>query len=226
MSLRAFGDRNKGRYRYSGRYDGGVAVYYYDDTPDGRVYSGQFWFKRRSYSIPHGKIVETVSGQYSGGLRKGRWTFTHKGGGMHSRLAVDYSEGRHEGKYKYFAVRRHSSTDFVDGISRISFSMSGDRPVGAVKGVFKGEILVGSYDSEGRPDGLWQVDSSKTDSCMIDYEVWEHGICREAYSVDVSTGTKRTDKAHITEFVASFVYRECLPLERLAGIGSGTWKGR
>lgn len=66
MSLRALGDRNKGRYRYSGRYDGGVAVYYYDDTPDGRVYSGQFWFKRRSYSIPHGKIVETVSGQYSG----------------------------------------------------------------------------------------------------------------------------------------------------------------
>lgn len=89
--------------------------------------------------------------------------------------------------------------------------------MGRIAGRFGAERYSGHYDTDGRPDGLWTLDASRTGRCRVDYELWEHGLLTDSYSVDVSTGRKSAPADKIADFVTGFIGRECRPLEAVAG---------
>lgn len=49
MSVGASPAYPNGRRCYSGVYHDGRAVYFYDDSGNGRIYGGKFWFSRMTY---------------------------------------------------------------------------------------------------------------------------------------------------------------------------------
>lgn len=211
-----------GSKHYAGRYLDGKAYYYYDERADGRVYEGSFYYLGKYYYHPHGKTTDYVSGTYLHSSKHGRWKFHHKRHGSNKLLYVDYFEGRHNGIYKY----KSSGKNGRNGIDNLLLvEMSDGHPCGAINGHFSGEIFTGRCDSEGCPDGTWTMDLSHTPECRIDYEVWDHGHLIESYTIDLTTGTRKSNDNSILAFLRSFVYYECLPMERLITKGSIAWRG-
>ena len=217
MSLAAFGTGRNGRCCYYGRYKDGEVVYFYDEADGGRVYHGEFWFTRTVLIQPFGLCVDTARGRYAGGRKEGRWLFKHDGNGVRRRLEVHYTGGRRDGLYSYKSSCGHRAVDFFAGETRLYVNMAGGRPVGKIAGRFGAERYSGCYDSDGKPDGLWTLDASRTARCRVDYELWEHGLMKDSYSVDVSTGRKSAATDKIADFVTGFIGRECKPLESMAG---------
>lgn len=207
---------------YAGRYLDGKAHYYYEDSCDSRVYEGSFYYLGKYYYHPYGKTIDYVRGSFLHNSKHGRWKFHHKRRGSNRVLYVDYSEGRHNGLYKFRSTGVHNlkSTNVL-----LCVEMSDGHLCGAVTGNFSGEILTGRCDEQGRPDGTWMMDLSKTSQCRIDYEIWDHGRLVDAYTVDMSTGDKTHNEGCIQPFLKSFIYYDCLPLERLIDKGSILWRG-
>ncbi len=154
--------------------------------------------------------------------KHGRWKFHHKRHGSNKLLYVDYFEGRHNGIYKYKSSGKNGR-NAVDNLLLVE--MSDGHPCGAINGHFSGEIFTGRCDAEGRPDGTWTMDLSHTPECRTDYEVWDHGHLTESYTIDLTTGTRKSNDNSILAFLRSFVYYECLPIERLITKGSIAWRG-
>ena len=204
-----------GGCRYSGDYHDGKAVYYYDDSSDGRIYNGSFRFSRKYYVLPQGKVVETAIGCFAGDMKEGEWRFSKKSRDVKSVLTVEYAAGLRSGCYYYRSVC--SSRAFVSGGSDILLRMrvENNHPVDAVECVFDYGRLTGGYDSEGRPDGSWTLVPVKKGGTKTYYEVWEHGECRSSYAYDNSTGRKVEARQSMPELVAGIVRRECLSLEKI-----------
>lgn len=88
MPLSALNAVPNGGCRYSGDYHDGKAVYYYDDSSDGRIYNGSFRFSRKYYVLPQGKVVETAIGCFAGDMKEGEWRFSKKSRDVKSVLTV------------------------------------------------------------------------------------------------------------------------------------------
>lgn len=99
-------------------------------------------------------------------------------------------------------------------------------PTGSVRLSTGNYIITGNYDDDGRPDGLWKADMTKTDACRTDFEEWEHGVCKASYSIDEATGKRIETKDQMPYIVARLVYSECMPLEKVMPKGSSVWDGR
>ena len=225
MSLFAPCLHGNGGKCYAGRYHSGCAVYFYDETAGGRLFHGKFWFTRKYYSSSLGKLTETARGCFNKGLKEGRWTFSCRTHCLSKRLRVEYVEGKLNGFYSYRSVCSSRTPGFNTGTLKLRFRMFGGHPVDGIMCVFDGNLLTGKCDDDGRPDGLWKMDMSKTPACRIDYEEWEHGVCKSSYSVDESTGRRTGMKNNMPDIVKRLIYNECLPLERLVGRGSSAWDG-
>ena len=212
-----------GSKHYAGKYLDGKAHYYYNENADGRIYEGSFYYLGKYYYHPYGKATDYVSGTYLHNSKHGRWKFHHKRRGSNKLLYVDYFEGRHNGIYRYKSSG-NSNRNAAD--NTLIIEMSDGHPCGAITGNFSGEILTGHCDSEGRPDGIWTIDLSKTSLCRMDYEKWDHGVMTEAYSEDLTTGNRtHSSESTILPFLKNFIYYDCLPLERLITKGSIQWRG-
>ena len=212
-----------GKRCYSGFYNNGHAVYFYDLCSGNRIYNGKFWYKRKSYNNPSGRLLETAIGYFKNNKKNGKWEFTQKSKGLNKKLIASFTDGKHEGIYNYKAVCHSRTFNFKTGKTTLKLRMSAELPVGEVKGYFYGEKLTGHYDNAGRPDGLWQMDRTKTACCIKDFEIWEHGICKESYSVDESTGEKTRTRSQIPELVANIIYKEGSYMERLTNKKSTTY---
>lgn len=224
LPLRPCSARNGSR-RYSGCYLDGKAVYYYDEAGDERIYEGKFCFTRTYYSHQHGKVADSAAGRFRHGMKNGKWIIRRRRRGERRVLVVDYADGIHNGLYSYKSVCRSHSSWFRDDDTWFFVLMRDGLPVGETRGDFGGEIFTGRFDEEGRPDGVWKMDLSGTSACRIDCEVWEHGIRKETYTINSSTGVRSASSCQISAFIISFVYRECLPMETLVEKGSSVWKG-
>lgn len=225
MSLTAGGAHKNGGRCYAGRYRSGRAVYFYDDMADGRLYRGKFWFSRKYYSHPLGKLTETATGCFDGNIKEGRWTFANKTHGVNKKLVVSYAGGHHLGTYSYHSVCHSRVFGFKTLATTLRLTMAGGHPVGDIVCVLDGNLLTGRCDADGRPDGLWKMDMGKTAACRTDYEEWEHGVCKQSYSIDEATGLRTYTKNQIPDIVKRLVYSECLPLENLVKQGSSAWNG-
>lgn len=214
-----------GKYRYSGSYLDGKAEYYYEISEDRRVYEGEFRFLRSYYNYPLGKTVDKAKGYFVHDRKDGHWIFSRKNKKVRKKLEIDYSKGLHNGKYVYTSVCRSRSLEVWNGATEISLSMRDGLPVGEIDGRFDDEIFTGYFDDEGRPDGKWMLDMSRTNSCVVEYEVWSHGSLKDSYSVNMSTGAKKESKIRLLEFIMNFIYGECRPMERLVKKGSAIWSG-
>ena len=166
---------------YAGRYHSGHAVYFYDNLPDGRLYRGKFWFSRRYYNHPLGVATETATGSFNNGAKEGRWTFCNKSHGLYKKLTIEYAGGHHRGLYSYKAVCRLHTPGFNAGVTTLCLNMGCGHPTGSVRLSTGNYIITGNYDDDGRPDGLWKADMTKTDACRTDFEEWEHGVCKASY---------------------------------------------
>lgn len=220
MIMNTSREYSNGHRCYSGKYQDGHAVYFYDDSPDGRIYDGKFWFSRTFFNETRSKVTETAQGLFNSGTKEGLWTFSYKSHGVTRRLTVQYSGGQRAGNYCYRSVCQHSSLGFSKGEVMMSGMMRKGMLVGDIRCVFNGEILTGCFDSEGRPDGAWVMDSSKSFSHRIVHETWEHGECMSSYAEDVTTGDIYDVKNNLPDIIASVVYNECKPLEKIMRRGS------
>lgn len=225
MSLSAPHTSPNGVRTYAGHYRDGQAVYFYNEDNGTRIYTGRFWFSRRYYSFPLGRSTDVACGCFSDGIKSGRWTFAHKMHGLRQRLSVSYSDGSHDGTYSYKSVYKSRALGFKSGVTTLVSVLYGDKAVGDVSCCLNGETVTGSCDGDGRPDGLWKMDSTKTAKCETRYEMWEHGVCLEAYVIDEATGERKTAKGHLPDLVSSLVRRECMPLENIVRKGSEAWRG-
>lgn len=204
-----------GKSSYAGRYHDGRAIYFYDNSNGNRVYNGRFWIKRESYSLPLGSSFETAKGCFHNDKKNGKWKFSNKTKGLHKILIADYSDGRYEGLYFYKSVCHSRMFNFMTGTTILRMQMSDGIPVGDVIGNFCGEELSGHYDSNGCPDGLWKMDRTKKGLCYNDYELWEHGVCKESYSIDESTGEKTKNRNQLPNLVMNILYKEGSHFEHL-----------
>ena len=226
MSLPMPSVHGNGGKCYAGRYHSGHAVYFYDNLPDGRLYRGKFWFSRRYYNHPLGVATETATGSFNNGAKEGRWTFCNKSHGLYKKLTIEYAGGHHRGLYSYKAVCRLHTPGFNAGVTTLCLNMGCGHPTGSVRLSTGNYIITGNYDDDGRPDGLWKADMTKTDACRTDFEEWEHGVCKASYSIDEATGKRIETKDQMPYMVARLVYSECMPLEKVMPKGSSVWDGR
>lgn len=220
MSFGASGVWPNGGYCYSGIYRDGQAIYYYDNSSDGRIYGGKFWFSRITHDQPKGKIRETARGLFGDGRKQGRWLFTYRTLGLSRSLFVDYTDGRRDGRYIYRSKCSSHSLGFKKGTMTLNVGVSGHCITGAVDYSFAGESITGTFDNEGRPDGLWTLDAAKTRSHKTFNETWEHGVCVSSCVFDVTTGEKTNDKGRLPDIILSVIYNECKPLEHILRKGT------
>lgn len=205
---------------YSGKYQDGHAVYFYDDTDEGRIYAGKFWFRRVYYALPKARVTEIACGLFGNGKKEGRWTFTYRGYGVSRKLAAEYSEGHRSGFYNYRSVCRARSLGFTKGVTTLSVTFRNGHIEGTVSCMLNNETLTGSYDSEGRPDGKWTMNAATSHSHRICHETWVHGECMSFDATDVTTGDKTDMKTHLPDILMSIFYNECKPLEAIMKRGS------
>lgn len=220
MSVGASPAYPNGRRFYSGVYHDGRAVYFYDDSGNGRIYGGKFWFSRMTYVQPKGRIKETAYGLFGNGRKQGRWLFTYRTFGLRRSLYVDYADGRRAGCYVYRSRCSSRLLGFKKGTTLLTVGVSGHDLTGQVYYSFGGESLTGRSDSAGRPDGRWTMNAVKTRSHKIFHETWEHGVCVSSDIFDVTTGDKTTGKGRFPDVILSVVYSECKPLEHILRKGT------
>lgn len=215
----------KGKNVYSGRYLNGEAVYWYDESAEGRIYNGSFKFTQSYYDFPNDKIKMSIRGLYRENNKTGVWNFTNRRNGESCELKVEYSNGQHNGIYQYKSVGKSNSINFKSGVSFLHITMHNGHPIGEIKGSFGNGHFKGFCDDMGVPDGTWSMDLSATPLCRMDYEVWENGTIKDSYSIDTSTGDRKPHTGTLVDLLSSYIYRECYKLEKIIEKGSSQWKG-
>ena len=204
-----------GRRCYSGRYRNGKAVYFYNESDNRRIYCGRFWFRRKNQSPPHGRTVETVSGCFADNRRTGKWHFSKKSHGYRQKLVAEYVSGGRNGAYRYTAVCWQHSLGVTPGLTSMRMTMADNHPAGSIECRIGKEKITGGYDGDGRPDGVWMMDSTKTETYKTFHEKWKHGVCVESYSYDDSTGERIAVRSQLPDIVTSMIMGECRPLESI-----------
>ena len=215
-----------GRFRYTGDYLDGKAVYYYDmDLGDRRVYEGLFRYVKKAYDYSSGKTVYMVRGNFCRNRRSGRWRFSRKNSHGKRILYVDYVNGMQTGLYHYKSTGDYFGIGLKGGSVSLVLSMRDGKPAGDVSGRFAEGLLTARFDDDGLPDGEWKMDMSVIGACRIDYEIWGHGTLVDAYSVDTPTGERHVHPVRIGFFLQIFIHKYCASLEGLFEKGTNIWSG-
>ena len=157
----------------------GMATYTYKDADDGtRIYEGNFNFTR---VIRPNVCYYKAVGKFHNDLKSGLWTYTAKSIGTTEQLKVFYTDGLADGTYEYSKV--------TNNITKMAFKgvIKNGVPIGSISGTLsEGCTYTGQTDENGLPDGLWKSSSEYG----AQYEKWEHGVLRDAYYIENSTGDK------------------------------------
>lgn len=218
--------KNNGSNVYSGRYLDGKAIYFYDESANGRIYNGDFEYVKVYNDFPNGKVKTLVKGKFLNNKKNGTWTFKCKRKGENAILKIDYADGIHEGTYSYTTFGKRDSLSFKSGTSSLKLEMVDNHPVGEISGQFGKVTFKGYCDENGLPDGKWFMDMSTTSSCKVQYEIWHNGVIIDSYTLDTSTGNKSSNSHELVDFLSSFIYRECYKIEKAIEKGSKQWNGK
>ena len=216
--------RHEGDFIYSGSYINGHAYYEYNNSGDGddpRVYNGRFEYHGRYKSSHEGQRVhDEISGYYKNDLKNGRWTFIRKGKGIYKELKVDYTDGTPNGMYTYYAKGLSVNKFQI----HMTIEMHNGHPTGKIKGRLKDSSFNGQCDTDGCPDGLWLF-KIFSDKNITYYELWDHGILNDSYSISISTGKKHAVPEKIRSIIKEIVCYDSMPLEKIIRKGAHVWDG-
>lgn len=215
---------NSGLKCYCGSYSNGKAIYHYYEENGERIYHGSMLFTLVYPDYPYVNGTKTAHGNFVNNKKNGRWLFVNRKHGELSKLSISYVDGIAEG-YCVLHIRQRDSIISHKGKTVLKLLMRNGMPVGEFRGRFPRCIVMGCCDDKGRPNGLWSLRFTEKDSCTVNYERWEYGVCVDAYEFDNSTGKRKVPKVKITEFLSNYIHQNWLPMTKIMPKGSVEWQG-
>ena len=226
----------QGLKTYSGAYRANAhlllgtqkATYTYKNAEDGsRIYEGNFAYSCTSRP----NLYTKVTGHFHDDCKEGLWTYTDKSSETKT-LKINFKEGYRNGIYEYTyttskgTIKESLKTTMKYGVMIGPVSgrtVQYDYQDGIVmgQGVFSGQT-----DEEGLADGTWKLTMKLGDgSTLVFYDKWEHGVIKECYYIDNTTGDKEKINGGIPSVIIDVVRTPC-QLERLIDRGSDEpWQG-
>ncbi|MDO5036605.1 MAG: energy transducer TonB [Porphyromonas sp.] len=187
---------------YKGRFGGGEAEYNYYENSDGeRIYHGAFTFYSSSIISPFWFHTYEAKGNYSHGLKEGRWIYRHLSGtpdetcnsfvdiaDWEDFYVVDYKQGELDGNFiytsrkdKHHIIRTEKLTMSANRICSVH-SIENDP-----KSFQKKIEIYGQFDSEGFPHGKW-VRIEVSDNIYRSEQEYQHGFLMSRVMKNESTG--------------------------------------
>lgn len=134
-------------------------------------------------------------------------------------LKINYKGGYRNGIYEYTCKTRK-------GTIKKSFkaTMKDGLPIGAFSGRSLSGPFTGQTDENGLQDGVWKFTMGYSSKDYY-YEKWEHGVLKECYYIDDSTGDKIECKERIWNEIHS-VIQYVAEMENWISRGSDrVWEG-
>lgn len=207
------------------------ATYTYKNAEDGtRIYEGSFAYSCTSRP----NLYTKVTGHFHDDCKEGLWTYTDKSSETKT-LKINFKEGYRNGIYEYTyttskgTIKESLKATMKNGVMvgpvsgravQYDYEYGGSRIVMG-QGVFSGQT-----DEEGLADGTWKLTMKLGDgSTLVFYDKWEHGVIKECYYIDNTTGDKENINGGIPS-VIYYVVRTPCQLERLINRGSEEpWEG-
>jgi len=193
MAMNAQGLKTySGPYRANAHFLLGTqkATYTYKNAEDGtRIYEGNFTYS----CITNPKLYLKVTGRFHDDCKEGLWTYTDKSTSETKTLKINFKEGYRNGIYEYTyttrgTVKESLKATMKDGVMigpvsghvvQYDYQFGGGRCVWG-KGIFCGQT-----------DGSWKLTMKLGDgSTRVFYDKWEHGVKKESYYIDDTTGDK------------------------------------
>lgn len=172
------------------------ATYTYKNAEDGtRIYEGNFTYS----CITNPKLYLKVTGRFHDDCKEGLWTYTDKSTSETKTLKINFKEGYRNGIYEYTyttrgMVKESLKATMKDGVMIGPVSghvVQYDYQFGGGRCVWGKGIFCGQTDEEGLADGSWKLTMKLGDgSTRVFYDKWEHGVKKESYYIDDTTGDK------------------------------------
>ena len=236
----------QGLKTYSGAYRANAhlllgtqkATYTYKNAEDGsRIYEGNFAYSCTSRP----NLYTKVTGHFHDDCKEGLWTYTDKSSETKT-LKINFKEGYRNGIYEYTyttskgTIKESLKTTMKYGvmvgpvsghIKYYSYQIY-DYGVASERSVMGQGVFNGQTDEYGLADGTWKLTMKLDDGSMrVFYDKWEHGILKESYYIDDTTGDKiECAKYRGIPSVIIDVVRTPCQLERLIDRGSDEpWQG-
>lgn len=164
----------EGHVLYEGEYHGGDLKCVCIETEEGRVFDGEFRFRREL----GGGLYESAEGRFDNNLKTGTWKFKTKRSSRTSRLTVDFIGGHIAGNVECISEEMTMESSVVNAVI---FQMNDGKVYGKIIGkIFNGEFE-GGCDERCMADGLWSVIYEKGKDEPNKYERWDHGKLMESY---------------------------------------------
>ncbi|MBV3415325.1 energy transducer TonB [Prevotella copri] len=172
------------------------ATYTYKNAEDGtRIYEGNFTYS----CITNPKLYLKVTGRFHDDCKEGLWTYIDKSTSETKTLKINFKEGYRNGIYEYTyttrgTVKESLKATMKDGVMIGPVSghvVQYDYQFGGGCFVWGKGIFCGQTDEEGLADGSWKLTMKLGDgSTRVFYDKWEHGVKKESYYIDDTTGDK------------------------------------
>lgn len=227
----------QGLKTYSGAYRANAhlllgtqkATYTYKNAEDGsRIYEGGFAYSCTSRP----NLYTKVTGHFHDDCKEGLWTYTDKSSETKT-LKINFKEGYRNGIYEYTyttskgTIKESLKTTMKYGVMVGPVSgrtVQYDYQHGIVmgQGVFSGQT-----DEEGLADGTWKLTMKLGDgSTLVFYDKWEHGVIKECYYIDNTTGDKEKINGGIPSVIVDVVRNTPYQMEKMIDRGSEEpWQG-
>ncbi len=199
MAMNAQGLKTySGPYRANAHFLLGTqkATYTYKNAEDGtRIYEGNFTYS----CITNPKLYLKVTGRFHDDFKEGLWTYIDKSTSETKTLKINFKEGYRNGIYEYTyttrgTVKESLKATMKDGVMIGPVSghvVQYDYQFGGSRGVMGKGIFCGQTDEEGLADGSWKLTMKLGDgSTRVFYDKWDHGVKKESYYIDDTTGDK------------------------------------
>ena len=172
------------------------ATYTYKNAEDGtRIYEGNFTYS----CITNPKLYLKVTGRFHDDFKEDLWTYIDKSTSETKTLKINFKEGYRNGIYEYTyttrgTVKESLKATMKDGVMIGPVSghvVQYDYQFGGSRGVMGKGIFCGQTDEEGLADGSWKLTMKLGDgSTRVFYDKWDHGVKKESYYIDDTTGDK------------------------------------
>lgn len=175
------------------------ATYTYKNAEDGtRIYEGNFIYS----CITNPKLYLKVTGRFHDDCKEGLWTYTDKSTSETKTLKINFKEGYRNGIYEYTytskgTIKESLKATMKDGVMVGPVSGHAVQYVfqGGSQGVMGKGVFSGQTDEDGLADGSWKLTMKLGDgSTRVFYDKWEHGVIKESYYIDDTTGDKEDIK--------------------------------
>ncbi len=175
------------------------ATYTYKNAEDGtRIYEGNFIYS----CITNPKLYLKVTGRFHDDCKEGLWTYTDKSTSETKTLKINFKEGYRNGIYEYTytskgTIKESLKATMKDGVMVGPVSGHAVQYVfqGGSQGVMGKGVFSGQTDEGGLADGSWKLTMKLGDgSTRVFYDKWEHGVIKESYYIDDTTGDKEDIK--------------------------------